>query len=78
MHSKELPFQLEQYFQEFRNNIIGINQEFASPFGKQKIVYTDRTASGRLYYPTEEKMNMLKRTNAEPFEFDLVESWFAY
>ncbi len=47
---------LEQYFQQFRENIIGINQEFDSPFGRQKIIYTDWTASGRLYRPIEEKM----------------------
>jgi len=47
---------LEDYFLQFRDNIIGINQEFETPFGKQKIVYTDWTASGRLYAPIEEKM----------------------
>lgn len=47
---------LEDYFLQFRENIIGINQEFETPFGKQKIVYTDWTASGRLYAPIEEKM----------------------
>ena len=43
-------------FEEFRTNIIGINQEFTSPFGKQKLIYTDWTASGRLYRPIEEKI----------------------
>ncbi len=47
---------LESYFNTFRNNIIGIDQEFESPFGKKKILYTDWTASGRLYRPIEEKM----------------------
>ncbi|MEO0059667.1 MAG: hypothetical protein RLZZ312_1314 [Bacteroidota bacterium] len=47
---------LEQYFQQFRENIIGIDQEFESPFGTKKIVYTDWTASGRLYRPIEEKL----------------------
>ncbi len=51
-----MPTQLEQYFQQFRKNIIGIDQEFVSPYGKQKIIYTDWTASGRLYRPIEEKM----------------------
>ncbi len=50
------PTTLEQYFQQFRKNIIGIDQEFESPFGKQKIIYTDWTASGRLYRPIEEKL----------------------
>ncbi|MEY8849274.1 aminotransferase class V-fold PLP-dependent enzyme [Psychroserpens sp. XS_ASV72] len=48
--------QLENYFQQFRQHIIGIDQEFDSPFGKQKIIYTDWTASGRLYRPIEEKL----------------------
>lgn len=48
--------ELETYFDKFRQNIIGINQEFQSPFGNQKIIYTDWTASGRLYRPIEEKM----------------------
>jgi selenocysteine lyase/cysteine desulfurase len=48
--------QIEHYFTPFRKNIIGIDQEFDSPFGKQKIVYTDWTASGRLYRPIEEKL----------------------
>ena len=47
---------LESYFKTFRENIIGIDQEFDSPFGKQKIIYTDWTASGRLYRPIEDKM----------------------
>lgn len=47
---------LESYFNTFRKNIIGIDQEFENPFGKQKILYTDWTASGRLYRPIEEKM----------------------
>ncbi len=48
--------ELEIYFEQFRKNIIGIDQEFESPFGKKKIIYTDWTASGRLYRPIEEKM----------------------
>lgn len=47
---------LELYFQQFRDNIIGVNQGFESPYGYQKIVYTDWTASGRLYRPIEEKI----------------------
>lgn len=51
-----LKSELEHYFEKFRQNIVGIGQEFDSPFGKQEIVYTDWTASGRLYRPIEEKM----------------------
>jgi selenocysteine lyase/cysteine desulfurase len=50
------PTQLEQYFEQFRNNIIGINQEFESPYGQKKIIYTDWTASGRLYSSIEQKL----------------------
>ena len=46
---------LEAYFKPFRDEIIGINQEFESPYGKKKIIYADWTASGRLYKPIEEK-----------------------
>ena len=56
MISTEVTTQLEQYFQQFRKNIIGIDQEFESPYGSQKIIYTDWTASGRLYRPIEEKL----------------------
>lgn len=47
---------LEEYFNQFRDNIVGIDLEFESPYGTQKIVYTDWTASGRLYRPIEEKI----------------------
>ncbi|HEY0092642.1 MAG TPA: aminotransferase class V-fold PLP-dependent enzyme [Flavobacterium sp.] len=47
---------LEKHFEKFRQNIIGIEQEFDSPFGRKKIIYTDWTASGRLYRPIEEKL----------------------
>ncbi|MEC4003698.1 aminotransferase class V-fold PLP-dependent enzyme [Flavobacterium sp. SUN052] len=56
MITTEITTELELYFQQFRKNIIGIDQEFESPFGKKKIIYTDWTASGRLYRPIEEKM----------------------
>ncbi|HNQ27468.1 MAG TPA: aminotransferase class V-fold PLP-dependent enzyme [Aquaticitalea sp.] len=55
--SKAISSELENYFNKFRKHIIGINQEFESPFGTQKIVYTDWTASGRLYRPIEEKLS---------------------
>lgn len=53
---KRLHTELEIYFKQFRKHIIGIDQVFESPFGTQKIVYTDWTASGRLYRPIEEKL----------------------
>jgi selenocysteine lyase/cysteine desulfurase len=45
---------MEAYFKKFRENIIGIDQEFTSPYGKKKIIYGDWIASGRLYRPIED------------------------
>ena len=56
MNAIETKSKLETYFQQFRKDIIGINQSFVSPFGEKNIVYTDWTASGRLYRPIEEKL----------------------
>ncbi len=47
---------LEKHFETFRNNIIGIDQTFPSPYGEQKMIYADWTASGRLYQPIENKI----------------------
>ena len=48
---------LEKYFQKFRNNIIGQDQRFITPYGEQRLVYADWIASGRLYAPIEEKVS---------------------
>lgn len=48
---------LEDHFSSFRNNIIGLDAEFISPYGNKKIIYADWTASGRLYRPIEEKIS---------------------
>ncbi len=45
---------MEAYFRKFRENIIGIDQDFDSPYGKKTILYGDWIASGRLYRPIEE------------------------
>ena len=55
-HPHTISTELETYFSEFRKNIIGIDQDFDSPYGRKKITYTDWTASGRLYRPIEEKL----------------------
>jgi selenocysteine lyase/cysteine desulfurase len=44
---------LEKYFQEFRQNIIGIDTTYRTPYGVKKIMYCDWIASGRLYRPIE-------------------------
>ena len=48
--------QLEQHFSKFRKNIIGVNHTFESVYGKQKLLYADWIASGRLYIPIEDIM----------------------
>ena len=47
---------LEKYFNQFRENIVGVDQTYVSPYGNQNLIYTDWTASGRLYRPIEEKL----------------------
>ena len=47
---------LEDYFEKYRSNVVGINEEFQTKFGKKKIIYADWTASGRLYGPIEDKI----------------------
>lgn len=44
------------YFKKFRNNIIGNDLQFETPYGKKRLLYADWTASGRLYAPIEEKI----------------------
>ncbi len=53
---KTISTDLEEYFQQFRQHIVGVDQTFNSPYGVQNIIYADWTASGRLYRPIEEKL----------------------
>jgi len=48
---------LETYFAPYRANIIGIDQEFESAYGRQRIIYADWTASGRMFRPIEKMMS---------------------
>ena len=48
---------LEKYFALFREQVVGRGQTFMSPFGEQKIIYADWTASGRIYKGIEDKLN---------------------
>jgi len=47
----------EQYFNRFREQIIGQDTWFDTPFGRKKIFYFDWVGSGRLYAPIEEKLS---------------------
>ncbi|MCF8344520.1 MAG: aminotransferase class V-fold PLP-dependent enzyme, partial [Bacteroidales bacterium] len=47
---------LENYFGKFRENTIGHDVEFKTPYGFKKMLYADWIASGRLYGPIEDKM----------------------
>lgn len=48
--------ELEEYFGQFRQHIVGIDDTFKCKAGTQKVIYTDWIASGRLYRPIEEKL----------------------
>nr|WP_315248512.1 aminotransferase class V-fold PLP-dependent enzyme [uncultured Flavobacterium sp.] len=50
------PIELECYFSKFRENTLGVNHSFESVYGKQKLLYADWVASGRLYVPIEDIM----------------------
>lgn len=47
---------LEEYFSPYRGRIIGAGQSFTTPFGLQRILYADWTASGRAYEPIESRL----------------------
>ncbi len=47
---------LEQHFARYRAATVGHDQTFRSPYGEQRIVYADWTASGRLYAPIERRL----------------------
>ncbi len=48
---------LEKYFLNYRQGIIGIDQDYPTPYGRKKIIYCDWIASGRLYMPIERKIS---------------------
>lgn len=46
----------KEVFKKVRKNIVGIDQQFPTPYGKQRIIYADWTASGRIYGPIEKRL----------------------
>lgn len=48
--------ELEQYFSKFRDNVVGNETYFNTPFGRKKMIYADWIASGRLYQPIEDRI----------------------
>ena len=38
---------MQQYFEKYRQSIIGLDYKFKSPFGEQDYTYADWTAMGR-------------------------------
>ena len=48
---------MEDHFNHFKNNIIGNDLIFNTPYGKKKMIYADWIASGRLYAPIEDKIS---------------------
>ena len=46
----------KNYFETFRNKIIGNDLDFDSPYGKKRMIYADWVASGRLYKDIEDRI----------------------
>ncbi|GAB4425099.1 MAG: aminotransferase class V-fold PLP-dependent enzyme [Bacteroidia bacterium] len=51
------PRTLEAYFAPFRGQVVGYDQTFDTPYGAQRLLYADWTASGRLYHPIEQRLH---------------------
>lgn len=47
---------MEHYFDHFRQNTIGHDLKFSTPYGLKDLIYADWIASGRLYGPIEDKI----------------------
>ncbi|NPA44593.1 MAG: aminotransferase class V-fold PLP-dependent enzyme [Chlorobi bacterium] len=68
---------LEQHFNKFRENIVGIDAKFETPYGIKDMIYADWIASGRLYAPIEDLMKnkfgpMVGNTHSEASETGVV------
>ncbi|MFA8449315.1 MAG: aminotransferase class V-fold PLP-dependent enzyme [Bacteroidales bacterium] len=47
---------MEHYFEEFRRKIVGVEQDFRTPYGIRRLIYADWVASGRLYKDIEDRI----------------------
>ena len=62
--------QLETYFQQFRQHVVGNSAALETPYGAKPLIYADWIASGRLYEPIERKLceqfgQMVANTHSE-------------
>jgi selenocysteine lyase/cysteine desulfurase len=48
--------ELEKHFRTFRENTVGNNLVYQSPYGQVPMIYADWVATGRLFRPIEERM----------------------
>ncbi|NWJ51304.1 MAG: aminotransferase class V-fold PLP-dependent enzyme [Bacteroidetes bacterium] len=47
---------MQNYFKKFRDNTIGNEFVYKTPYGEKALIYADWIASGRLYRPIEERL----------------------
>lgn len=48
---------MENHFKKFKENTVGFDAEYQTPYGIKKMIYADWIASGRLYAPIEKKIS---------------------
>ncbi|MCL6601996.1 MAG: aminotransferase class V-fold PLP-dependent enzyme [Paenibacillus sp.] len=54
--STETPTSLQEHFRPYREHTIGMRHCITTPYGTLPMLYTDWTASGRLYEPIERRL----------------------
>ncbi len=54
--SRKYESDLEKYFEPYRNQVIGRDQEFETPYGRKTVIYSDWTASARFYRVIEDRL----------------------
>jgi selenocysteine lyase/cysteine desulfurase len=47
---------MQDYFKKFRENTVGNEVVYKTPYGEKTLIYADWIASGRLYFPIEERL----------------------